>query len=224
MTRSTYMARGQNPVTWVTKGYPSVLVGILDKHGGLPRTVPPLVHHELNGRTPAQLRERIERRWYLHYARLSKPELAARADLIAEDLVRPGDCPEPRCEDGWLLDPYDTSCGTCSRGRTEVHHTGQDEVVDGPRSAPENVARVAAGIRARMRSAHGAPRGERSRHVLRKDLQPHVPAPYAREPETPSEQEAPGTPPRWSLREPEPDLAAGQNPPWAAADRQEPRP
>ncbi|MFJ6140550.1 hypothetical protein [Kitasatospora sp. NPDC092286] len=222
MTNPAYMTRGQDPVTWVTEGYPRVLLGILNKLGGLPHVVRPLIHHELASRTPAQLRERIERRWYLHYAQLSKPELTDRADIIAEDLVRSSDCPEPRCEDGWLLD-HNRSCVRCRPGRTEVHLTGRDEIVEGPRSSPETVARAAAEIRARMRFAHGAPRGERSRHVLRTDLKPHVPAPYTREPELPAEEEARDVPTRWNLREREPELAEDQLPPWAVPHHQEQR-
>ncbi|MFD9685179.1 hypothetical protein ACFWXO_05385 [Kitasatospora sp. NPDC059088] len=199
-----YLSRGTSPTTWVTEGYPAPLLHVLSKAGGLPHTVPALVRQELEHRRPAELRERIERRWYLRYSNLSRPELEARADEIAVELIQPSDCPDPKCEDGSLLE-NSSSCPHCrpSRTRFDIH---PEHLPDGnARASIETVARVAALIRAQMRQTHGVPRGERSRHTISKDLPEHVPAPYRREAEPPLDDSFRAPAERWRLREPEPN-------------------
>ncbi|MDH6129366.1 hypothetical protein [Kitasatospora sp. GP82] len=104
--------QGQHPAVWVTQAYPPVLQAALARHGGLPASVRQLVLHELHHRTPAELRERIERRWYARFSHLPAGEIADRADEIALDLAAAPACLDPRCEDGWQLDA-DHGCPRC---------------------------------------------------------------------------------------------------------------
>jgi hypothetical protein len=170
---------------WVVEGYPPVLLTALTERGGVPPAVWHTVLEQLEQRSAAQLRERTERRWFLRFSHLTGPELAQRADELALALVAPGECRDPRCEDGWLLD-FATSCPRCrpTRSRFDMR---EEDVPDGHRSSPARVAQVASGIRAELRRTHGVPRNERSRHVMRSAPAPYRPRPY-------------------TLREPEPDL------------------
>ncbi|MFJ9520643.1 hypothetical protein ACIRPK_20625 [Kitasatospora sp. NPDC101801] len=216
-----YLARGMNPVSWVTEGFPPVLLHVLAKNsGGLPPDVPALVHDQLAVRTPAEMRERIERRWYLLYSGLHNGELKKRADEIAVALVRPGNCTDPNCEDGDLRDERGT-CVLCRPSRSEFNMRAED-IPDGRRSSPETVARAAASIRAQLRRTHGTSRSERSRHTLRDNLPAYQPAPYLlREPEEPAEDDIAQEPPapRWRLREPEHHFAGQSTAPLTQEQR-----
>ncbi|MFJ5927625.1 hypothetical protein ACIQF6_34020 [Kitasatospora sp. NPDC092948] len=197
---------------WVTEAYPTVLCGILNQHeGGLPREVPEIIWEQLQQgyRTPAQLRNRVEQRWFLRYSNLTRSELRKRADEIAIALVVPSQCPNPDCEDGVLLTSART-CGRCLPARSEFHMRAED-VPDGQRSTPAAVAGAAAAIRARMRQANGFPRDRRSlpggpvASKTKAKPERYVPAPYTlREPELPPEDEqVHEAAPRWRLREDE---------------------
>ncbi|MGW7504372.1 hypothetical protein ACWGIR_22965 [Streptomyces albidoflavus] len=76
----------------------------------------------LDSRTPQQLAERIQRRWYAHgYARDAADDGRGieRPVGVAVALVRPStDCPDPMCEDGITLD-RETACRSCEERRTD---------------------------------------------------------------------------------------------------------
>jgi hypothetical protein len=149
---------------WVTQAYPAPLLSALARLGGIPSTVKTVVLDQLEHRTPALLRERIERRYYLHYAQLTGAELLVRADEIALALVAPGPCPEPRCEDGWLLDDADRAggCPHCRHRRMDANMLP----ADGPPAAATQVHRYAAQIRQRLRQDRSATRHVRQRAAL----------------------------------------------------------
>ncbi|WP_405959388.1 hypothetical protein OG239_00280 [Streptomyces sp. NBC_00868] len=72
------------------------------------------------GRTPQQLVERIQRRWWTHgYARaLAEGELSSPVG-VAVGLVRPStDCPNPMCEDGTTLH-LAYACPKCEERRAD---------------------------------------------------------------------------------------------------------
>ncbi|MEU9132223.1 hypothetical protein AB0D08_29630 [Kitasatospora sp. NPDC048540] len=145
-----YVGPGSNPVDWVTSHYPRPLRIALERRGGIPHTARNTVVRQLGRRTPEQLRERIERRWYQRFAHLSAPELLERADDIAVQLVELPDCEvSDRCEDGWLLDE-EANCTWCLPSGT-VFDLPREDVGDGRRSSAETVARMAGSIRDRMR-------------------------------------------------------------------------
>ncbi|MFE2475312.1 hypothetical protein [Streptomyces sp. NPDC059389] len=82
------------------------------------------IQHALDaGRTPPQLLERIQRRWWTHgYARaLAEGELSSPVG-VAVGLVRPSmDCPDPMCEDGTTLHLND-ACPKCAERRADHRH------------------------------------------------------------------------------------------------------
>ncbi|MEU9305932.1 hypothetical protein [Streptomyces sp. NPDC048269] len=72
------------------------------------------------GRTPQQLIERIQRRWWTHgYARaLAEGKLSSPVG-VAVGLVRPStDCPDPMCEDGTTLH-LEQPCTNCTERRAD---------------------------------------------------------------------------------------------------------
>jgi len=180
----TYIAQGQHPGAWVAEGFPTPLLTALKGLGGIPHGVRPVILSELERRSPSELRERIERRWYLRYSNLTGPEITDRADEIAIALVQPSGCPEPRCEDGWLLDSG-SSCGLCRPSRSRFDARPEDLRLDGP-TTPGYGSQTAAALRDQIRRTHGVPRGGQSRHVVKKRT-PYAPAPF-------------------TIREPEPDM------------------
>jgi hypothetical protein len=143
-----------------------------------------LIQQLLGQRTAAELRDRIERRWFGRYSNLTGPELETRADKIAWELLVPGSCPAPDCEDGWLRDDSG-SCPRCRKASSVVHMTGEDHV-DAPPAAPQYAAQIVEAMHDQRRRKYGMPRGGHSRHVV-KHFTDYTPEPY-------------------TLREPEPDL------------------
>jgi hypothetical protein len=180
----TYRGEGQHPGAWVTEGYPAPLLAVLKQVGGIPHEVRPVILSELGRRSPAALRERIERRWYLRFSNLTGPQIAERADEIAVALVEPGDCREPQCEDGWLLDDSG-SCPRCRPGRSRFDARPEDLQPDSA-ATPEYGSRTAMALRDEVRRTRGVLRGGQSRHIVKKHT-PYTPAPF-------------------TMREPEPDM------------------
>ncbi|GAA3011868.1 hypothetical protein GCM10020229_24110 [Kitasatospora albolonga] len=134
--------QGQRPDVWVTEAFPPALQRALAARGGVPVPVHDLVLHQLHQRTPAELRERIERRWYLRFSQLTAAQITERTDEIALDLIAPGTCPDPWCEDGWLLDQHDTARG-CPRCRHRTVDTTALPADGAPASAGTVTAAVA---------------------------------------------------------------------------------
>lgn len=86
--------------------------------GCFPRELAGLIRRELDRRSPDQLLDRAERRWHArwsHTLQETDEDGRRRRPLeIAEQLLRPGMCAEPACEDGRLL-TTDAACGRCAR-------------------------------------------------------------------------------------------------------------
>ncbi|MFG2844189.1 hypothetical protein ACGF12_13605 [Kitasatospora sp. NPDC048296] len=164
--RHTAGPQGQHPGVWVTQAYPPVLLSALQRRGGIPAAVREAVLDQLRHRSPATLRERIERRWFTRFNHLPAGEVAQRADDIAFDLVAAPHCPDPRCEDGWLLDQYDdaSGCPRCRRRRIEVTLY---EPAAHPPSTPEHQQHMAARIRDQIRTTRST-----ARHVWRRPVEP----------------------------------------------------
>ncbi|MFD8984642.1 hypothetical protein [Streptomyces sp. NPDC059564] len=79
-----------------------------------------ILHALDQGRTPQQLAERIQQRWWTHgYARaLSEGQLSSPVG-VAVGLVRPStDCPDPMCEDGATLH-MGSPCPKCAERRAD---------------------------------------------------------------------------------------------------------
>ncbi|MFJ5120960.1 hypothetical protein [Kitasatospora sp. NPDC088548] len=154
--------QGLHPGVWVTQAYPPVLAAALGRRGGIPVAVREAVLDQLRYRSPAALRERIERRWWADFGHLPAGAVAERADDIALALVAAPGCPDPRCEDGWLLDQDDAAggCPRCRRRRIEV--TLAPALA--PPSTPEHQQRMAARIRDQIRTSRST-----ARHVRQPD-------------------------------------------------------
>lgn len=100
-------------------GWPPELAALLPPHR--PTVLREAILHALDqGRTPQQLAERIQQRWWTHgYARaLAQGQLASPVG-VAVGLVRPStDCPDPMCEDGITLHLGDP-CPKCVERRAD---------------------------------------------------------------------------------------------------------
>ncbi|MFE0457758.1 hypothetical protein ACFW1A_00675 [Kitasatospora sp. NPDC058965] len=151
-------AQGQHPGVWVTQAYPPVLLTALQRRGGIPVAVREVVLDQLRHRTPAQLRERLERRFFAAYAHLPAGHIAERADEIAYALLVAPACPEPRCEDGWLLDA-DHGCPRCRQRRVETAATAPA----GPPATRATVTAAAAECRRTILSSRTAAHQQQSR-------------------------------------------------------------
>ncbi len=112
--------RPSNPRGYVLQALPHQLLQALG--GRVPSTVHDLIHQEIAVRSAAQLRERVERRWNLRWAHaLGELDEDGRrrwsAQDIAEQLLRPGSCTDPLCEDGYHL----TTDAPCAHCRQPLH-------------------------------------------------------------------------------------------------------
>ncbi|WP_331727299.1 hypothetical protein OG871_39985 (plasmid) [Kitasatospora sp. NBC_00374] len=145
--------QGQHPAVWVTQAYPAVLQSALNRHGGIPAAVRELVLQELHHRTPGELRERIERRFYARFSNLSGTGIAERADDIAYDLAAPPECRDPRCEDGWHLDA-DHGCPLCRQRRIDIQLVPAVR----PPATPEHQEEMAHLVRQQIRTARSTAR------------------------------------------------------------------
>ncbi|WP_016908953.1 hypothetical protein [Streptomyces xiaopingdaonensis] len=94
--------------------------------GALPPTALDVLHAELRTRTPAELINRIGRRWWTSWAhrplRAEEPDEEHRPDTVLTRLLAPTPC-NGRCEDGWHRadpgrpDEDDRPCPVCRGGR-----------------------------------------------------------------------------------------------------------
>ncbi|MER6770229.1 hypothetical protein ABT389_10795 [Streptomyces bacillaris] len=137
-----------NPRGYVLQALPHQLVQALG--GRIPSTVHDLIHQELERkRTAGLLRERIERRWNLRWSHaLNERDEDGRrrwsAQEIAEQLLMPGSCSDPECEDGYLT----TTDAPCARCRQPLHRFVTS--VAGHTADPDHARAAAARIRRAM--------------------------------------------------------------------------
>ncbi|MGV9883305.1 hypothetical protein [Streptomyces sp. NPDC003006] len=108
---------GNDPIGFIMQGFPQPLLKALGHR--LPRTLPDILFAELAHRTPAQLLDRIERRWHTRWShaiheRDEDNRLRWAPQEIAEFLVGRGPCPNPACEDGRTI--HDGApCSSCQQ-------------------------------------------------------------------------------------------------------------
>ncbi|MFD7861988.1 hypothetical protein [Streptomyces sp. NPDC059783] len=138
---------GADPVGYVLRALPPSLAR--EFRGRFPSEIVGLVRHQLGRRTPDQLLDRVERRWNARWSHALRETDDAghrrRRPLdIAEQLLRPGLCPEPACEDGRLL----TADAPCPRCAIPLHRfvPGQAD----RRAGAERARTTAAAIRREM--------------------------------------------------------------------------
>ncbi|WP_371601919.1 hypothetical protein OG345_01335 [Streptomyces sp. NBC_01220] len=105
---------GADPVGYLLHALPPPLIReFCDRYPG---ELVALIRRELGRRTPDQLLDRVERRWNARWSHTlqEKDEEGRRRQPreIAEQLLRPGLCAEPGCEDGRLI-TTDSPCPLC---------------------------------------------------------------------------------------------------------------
>ncbi|MFJ1844372.1 MULTISPECIES: hypothetical protein [unclassified Streptomyces] len=147
---------GSDPVGYVLQALPQPLTRALGRR--FPPALLELIHRELARRSADQLRERLERRWNLRWSHAlhEKNEDGGQrwsAADVAERLLWPGSCSDPRCEDGSLV-ATDTACTHCRR----LGHRFVPSVA-GRAAAPDHARAAAAGIRRAMLDRHDRTRG-----------------------------------------------------------------
>lgn len=124
-------------IAQVEAALPPALVELLP-YRQLPTTVRHLVARELANRTVDQLTGRVARRWEAHgYAQQvlsAEGPGARRAVGIATRLVGPGECPDPSCEDGRMIDTG-ADCPACPERKAARRARGGRAPVPGPRGA-----------------------------------------------------------------------------------------
>lgn len=107
----------------------------------LPSPLPAALHDAVRsalaaGRRPQDLSERIVRRWWAHdFATKAALGSVNRPIGVAIALLRPGVCPDPRCEDTVNLDTG-APCPRCAE-RSEDHHRAKASEAGPPGPAPE---------------------------------------------------------------------------------------
>ncbi|MFJ2093766.1 hypothetical protein ACIOEW_31495 [Streptomyces sp. NPDC087901] len=105
---------GADPIGYLLHALPPPL--IREFCGRYPNELVVLIRRELGRRTPDQLLDRVERRWNARWSHTlqEKDEEGRRRQPweIAEQLLRPGLCAEPSCEDGRLI-TTDSPCPRC---------------------------------------------------------------------------------------------------------------
>ncbi|MER6677492.1 hypothetical protein [Streptomyces sp. NPDC000983] len=133
-------------------------------HGRVPAAVYQTVVAELQRRTPQQMTDRVERRWYRRWAHAlrERGEDGTQArwgtDEIALQLVAPASCPVPDCEDGVLLSSEQV-CAHCQ----QPEHRFVAGTADGPSSQQTRSAALASMRAAVMASPHRTAAGAQQR-------------------------------------------------------------
>jgi hypothetical protein len=120
--------------------------------GPLPRTVQAVLAEQLAGRTVAQLVERVERRWILYGYEIDADPRAGGTGLrrpvgVLTTLLRHGQCPDPRCEDGVSIDTF-KPCPRCQE-RAAAHRDAARTPQappdpDGPPAGPDRAPQAPA--------------------------------------------------------------------------------
>ncbi|MFF2409834.1 hypothetical protein [Streptomyces sp. NPDC058092] len=134
--RKKWERAGSDPVGYVLQALPQPLLRALGRR--LPPAVVELVHQELSRRSAYQLLDRVERRWNLRWAHAlheknGESERRWSAADIAEQLLRPGSCSNPQCEDGCLV-ATDTACPHCRRPEHRFLSSVADRVATSDRA------------------------------------------------------------------------------------------
>ncbi|MCF3105428.1 hypothetical protein IPZ58_28120 [Streptomyces roseoverticillatus] len=108
--------RSHDPVRAVLAAVPDPLVRAC--RGGLPSAAVTVIHEQLQYRTPRQLRERMERRWWGSWAsrplnrKSDEKQEGYRAEDVIVWLLAASPCPGG-CEDGFHPDNPDRLCSVC---------------------------------------------------------------------------------------------------------------
>ncbi|GAA1553479.1 hypothetical protein GCM10009731_04590 [Streptomyces globosus] len=144
-------ARGsRDPVQTVLKALPEPVVRAC--HGRLPAFLLEAIRAELAHRSPAQLADRVERRWWNYWSNQPlrqdpTPRTPGHSpEHVAYWLISPTDCPV-RCEDGFQpLDPA-VPCATC--------HPAPSPAPSPAAAASDHSAAFAASIRTQLQSRPG---------------------------------------------------------------------
>lgn len=135
-----------DPVLYLLHALPSPLMR--EFGGRYPGELVDMIRRELSRRTPDQLLERVERRWHSRWSHTlqEKDEEGRRRNPleIAEQLLRPGLCAEPACEDGRLI----TADSPCPRCTSPLHRFVPAQA--GRKAASDRAGTVAAAIRREM--------------------------------------------------------------------------
>ncbi|MFE7616835.1 hypothetical protein [Streptomyces sp. NPDC057496] len=108
---------GRDPLGFIMQSFPQPLLQALGHR--IPRNLPDILFAELSRRTPAQLHDRIERRWHTRWSHAihERDEDNRRRwapQEIAEFLVARSPCQHQPCEDGRLLHD-DSPCPYCQQ-------------------------------------------------------------------------------------------------------------
>ncbi|MFD6417310.1 hypothetical protein [Streptomyces sp. NPDC060194] len=166
---------GGEPVAFVLRRMPHPLLDAMA--GRVPAAVHATIRAELAHRTPQQLSDRVERRWYGRWAhalraRDEEGRLVRGPDEIAVQLVAPGPCPAPACEDGVVLGT-DRTCPRCARpehradpappprpddrARREALTAMRAAVMESPHRTSNGATRRARGLGGRDAQGRGQP-------------------------------------------------------------------
>ncbi|WP_405748192.1 hypothetical protein OG422_31485 (plasmid) [Streptomyces sp. NBC_01525] len=140
---------GRDPVTFVLRRTPRSLMDAM--HGQVPAAVYQSVKTELARRTPQQLADRIDRRWYGRWTHALNQvdedhRLRWSPDQIALQLVLPAPCPVNECEDGTIINTDQV----CSRCRQPEHRFVAD---NGTPSSEQTRTAALASMRETVRSS-----------------------------------------------------------------------
>lgn len=96
---------------------PPLLVAMLPKN--IPRGLTASLAAQLADRTPDQMATRIQRRWDTHrYAAAAYAGTMERPIGVAYKLIAAGPCPDPSCEDGFMIDSG-LPCQCCANRAVE---------------------------------------------------------------------------------------------------------
>lgn len=147
--RLVHARPGPDRIQFVLRAMPRLLLNAL--HHRLPAVILQVTDAELYRRSPQQLYDRIERRWYGRWSH-ALGEIDAETgrnrwspDDIAYQLVAPGPCSAPDCEDG-LIQGTDRACPACCR--PEFRFTNPPA-----RSTPETRAQAVTDMRNALRAS-----------------------------------------------------------------------
>lgn len=129
----------------VVASLPEELLSVLP--AGVPKALSEAIAAEFGSRTVDQLLARVDRRWYTHGYAAAADTAAGGSGLarpvgVAVALVRAGECPDARCEDGVNIDT-ETACPRCAERRQDHRRGHRARDTAAPRLVPVQEARTA---------------------------------------------------------------------------------